>query len=73
MTIHWLNNIVIKVQAIWDSLDADSLTAENVGQQDIANLFFSVGNKLDIAQIDEFYTKVLVNPAVPFFNPAGNI
>jgi len=51
----------VKVQAIWDSLDADSLTAENVGQQDIANLFFSVGNKLDIAQIDEFYTKTFAH------------
>ena len=52
--------IIIKVQAIWDSLDADSLAVEDIDEQKIAEVFFSVGNKLDMAQIDNFYTKVSV-------------
>lgn len=51
---------IIKVQAIWDSLDADSLAVEDIDEQKIAEVFFSVGNKLDMAQIDNFYTEVIV-------------
>ena len=61
-SIHFfdISIIIIKVQAIWDSLDADSLAVEDIDEQKIAEVFFSVGNKLDMAQIDNFYTKVSV-------------
>ena len=46
------------MQAIWNSIDNDAITVEEISEQDIANLFFSVGNKLDIKQVDLFYREV---------------
>jgi len=51
----------IRVQAIWNSIDNDAITVEEISEQDIANLFFSVGNKLDIKQVDLFYRETFAH------------
>merc|ERR1712142_497495 len=51
----------IRVQAIWDSIDNDAITVEDISEKDISSLFFSVGNKLDIKQVDMFYRETFAH------------